>query len=97
PTYALSPASALFRSEFQAASLAGDRDRALALQDKLAPLHDAMFVETSPGPVKYAASLLGHCLPDLRLPTAPVSDRTREGVPGALERKSTRLNSSHVK
>jgi 4-hydroxy-tetrahydrodipicolinate synthase len=72
-------------AEFQAASLAGDRDRALALQDKLAPLHDAMFVETSPGPVKYAASLLGHCLPDLRLPMAPVSDRTREVVAGALK------------
>jgi 4-hydroxy-tetrahydrodipicolinate synthase len=44
-----------------------------------------MFVETSPGPDKYAASLLGHCLPDLRLPMAPVSDRTRDVVAGALK------------
>ena len=33
------------------------------LQDRLMPLHDAMFCEPSPAPVKYAASLLGHCTP----------------------------------
>lgn len=72
-------------ADFQAASLAGDVKKALALQDKLAPLHDAMFVETSPGPVKYAASLLGRCAADLRLPMAPVSARTQEIVAGALK------------
>ena len=33
---------------------------AMAIQNRLVPLHDALFAETSPGPVKYAASLLGH-------------------------------------
>ncbi|RIK95655.1 MAG: 4-hydroxy-tetrahydrodipicolinate synthase [Proteobacteria bacterium] len=71
-------------AEFQAATLKGDFAKALQLQDKLAILHDAMFVETSPGPVKYAASLLGLCAPDMRLPMAPVSERTREVVKSAL-------------
>ncbi len=71
-------------AEFQAATLKGDFAAALRLQDKLAILHDAMFVETSPGPVKYAASLLGLCAPDMRLPMAPVSERTREVVKSTL-------------
>ncbi len=71
-------------AEFQAATLKGDFAKALQLQDKLAVLHDAMFVETSPGPVKYAASLLGLCAPDMRLPMAPVSERTREVVKSTL-------------
>lgn len=71
-------------AEFQAATLKGDFAKALQLQDKLAILHDAMFVETSPGPVKYAASLLGLCAPDMRLPMAPVSERTREVVKSTL-------------
>ena len=71
-------------AEFQAATLKGDFEKALQLQDKLAVLHDAMFVETSPGPVKYAASLLGLCTPDMRLPMAPVSERTKEVVKAAL-------------
>ncbi len=72
-------------AEFQNASLAGDYKKALALQDRLMPLHDALFVETSPGPVKYAASRLGLCLPDVRLPLAPVSEATRKVVDAALE------------
>ncbi len=72
-------------AEFQAASLAGDYKTALAYQDKLAVLHDAMFVETSPGPVKYAASLLGLCSADVRLPMAPVSDKTKATVEAALK------------
>ena len=46
-------------SEFQAACLKGDYAAALKLQDKLAPLHLNLFVETSPAPIKYAVSLLG--------------------------------------
>ena len=71
-------------SEFQSACLAGDYAKALALQDKLMPLHDAMFVETSPGPVKYAASRLGLCSAETRLPMAPVSEATRKAVDMAL-------------
>ena len=58
--------------EFQEATLKGDYATALTLQDRLMPLHHAMFVETSPGPVKYAVSLLGQCTPEARLPMVPV-------------------------
>lgn len=46
----------------------GRVQEAMALQDRLMPLHDAMFCETNPGPVKYAASRLGLCSPAIRLP-----------------------------
>ncbi|MFZ4806596.1 MAG: 4-hydroxy-tetrahydrodipicolinate synthase [Hyphomicrobiaceae bacterium] len=72
-------------AQFQNASLAGDYQKALAIQDRLMPLHDALFVETSPGPVKYAASRLGLCLPDVRLPLAPVTEATKKAVDAALE------------
>ena len=71
-------------AEFQAACLKGDFAKALRLQDQLMPLHDAMFVETSPGPVKYAASRLGLCNPDVRLPLAPISEASRKAVDAAL-------------
>lgn len=71
-------------AEFQEATLKGDYARALALQDRLMPLHHAMFVETSPGPVKYAASLLGLCAPEARLPMAPVVESTRAAVREAM-------------
>jgi len=48
-------------------------------------LHDALFVETSPGPVKYAASLRGLCSPELRLPMAPVSAATQKTVSAAMD------------
>ena len=48
-------------AEFQLACLAGNFRLALQLQDRLMPLHDALFVESNPGPVKYAASKLGLC------------------------------------
>jgi 4-hydroxy-tetrahydrodipicolinate synthase len=73
-------------AEFQNACLAGDARRALELHDRLMPLHEALFVETSPGPVKYAASLLGLCKPDTRLPLVPVSEQTKVIVAAALER-----------
>jgi 4-hydroxy-tetrahydrodipicolinate synthase len=71
-------------AEFQNACLGGDFKRALELHDRLMPLHDALFVETSPGPVKYAASRLGLCKPGTRLPLAPVSDQTKTIVDAAL-------------
>jgi 4-hydroxy-tetrahydrodipicolinate synthase len=57
---------------------------AIAIQDRLLPLHDALFSETSPGPVKYAASLLGHGTDRCRLPLAPVAPATRERVRAAM-------------
>lgn len=64
----------------------GEIDRAMAIQDRLLDLHDALFVETSPGPVKYAASLLGHGTAHCRLPLAPVAAPTQDLVRGAMQR-----------
>lgn len=57
---------------------------ALATHDKLTPLNEALFSETSPGPVKYAASLLGLCLEELRLPMTNIQDETKARVQSAL-------------
>ncbi len=71
-------------SQLQEATLKGDYSAALKLQDRLMPLHHAMFVEASPGPVKYAASLLGLCESDTRLPLVPVVESTKQAVREAL-------------
>lgn len=73
-------------SEFQNACLAGDFAKALTIQDRLMPLHDAMFCETSPAPVKYAVSRLGFCDATARLPMVPLSKRGRAIVDAALEK-----------
>ena len=57
---------------------------AMAIQQRLLPVHDAMFAETSPGPVKYAASLLGHGTDHCRLPIAPAVEATRTKVRAAM-------------
>ena len=71
-------------AEFQEATLTGDYARALVLQDRLMPLHKAMFCETSPGPVKYAVSLLGHASEELRLPMVPATEAARREVKAAM-------------
>jgi len=71
-------------SEFQEACLAGNYAKALQLQDRLMPLHDALFVETSPGPVKYACSRLGFGDGFARLPMVPIADTTRQLVDDAM-------------
>ena len=72
-------------AEFQDACLRGAYDRARELQDKLMPLHDAMFCEPSPAPVKYALSLLGYCTPDVRLPLVELTDAGRAQVKAAMQ------------
>jgi len=57
----------------------------LELQDKLYPLHSALFVEPNPAPSKYALSLLNICGEELRLPMVPVTDATRARVRSAME------------
>ncbi|MCH4093934.1 MAG: 4-hydroxy-tetrahydrodipicolinate synthase [Acetobacter peroxydans] len=57
---------------------------AMAIQDRLLPLHDAMFCESNPAPVKYAASLLGLAGETCRLPLAPLTEPSREKVRAAL-------------
>ncbi len=72
-------------SEMHRAWQDGMTDRAIAIQDRLLALHDAMFVESNPGPVKYAASLLGHGSDHCRLPMAPVTEATRTQVRTAMQ------------
>ena len=71
-------------SDLHIAWAAGDFATAFAIRDKLMPLHDALFCETSPGPVKYAASLMGRCLPDARLPLVEIADSSKAKVKAAL-------------
>src|SRR6188508_3612542 len=71
-------------AEFQAACLKGDFATALTLQDKLAPLHINLFVETSPAPIKYAMSLIGKCAGTVRLPMVPASERAQAAVRQAM-------------
>lgn len=72
-------------AEFQAACMRGDFATALELQDRLMPLHDAMFCEASPAPAKYAVSLLGHCSDVVRLPIVPASEAARQCIRAAME------------
>ncbi len=72
-------------AEMQRASLAGDLDAAVRLQDRLAPLHDVLFAETSPGPVKYAMSLLGLCSEDVRLPLVGPGEATKARIRAVLQ------------
>jgi len=71
-------------AKMQKATLAGDFAAALAVQDRLAPLHDVLFAETSPGPVKYALSLMGLCSDELRLPLVSPSAATKARVKAVL-------------
>jgi 4-hydroxy-tetrahydrodipicolinate synthase len=72
-------------AEFQDSCLRGNYDRARELQDRLMPLHDAMFCEPSPAPVKYGVSLLGHCTAEVRLPLVEATDAAREKVRAAMQ------------
>ena len=63
----------------------GDFAKARRLNELVMPLHDALFCETSPSPVKYAASLLGVATPDVRLPMVPATDNARKRVQAAME------------
>jgi 4-hydroxy-tetrahydrodipicolinate synthase len=71
-------------AEFQQACLKGDFSAALKLQDKLAPLHVNLFIETSPAPIKYALSLIGKCADTLRLPMVPATEKARIAVRQAM-------------
>jgi 4-hydroxy-tetrahydrodipicolinate synthase len=71
-------------AEMHAAWATGNFAEAIAIQDRLLPVHDAMFCETSPGPVKHAASLLAKSSAFCRLPMAPVAESTRARVKAAM-------------
>ncbi|MCK5546735.1 MAG: 4-hydroxy-tetrahydrodipicolinate synthase [Rhodospirillaceae bacterium] len=63
---------------------AGDVKGAIDIQNKLMPVHSAMFCESSPGPVKFAAEILGLCSSELRLPLCEISQTSKETVTAAL-------------
>lgn len=71
-------------SQFQEACLAGDFVTALSIQDRLAPLHQALFIEPNPAGPKFALSLLGKMENELRLPLVTVSEETQESIRKAM-------------
>ena len=76
--------AAKYCSEFQKACV-GNFNKAKELDKILQPVHSAMFIESNPSPVKYAASLLGMCSPSVRLPLVEVRDETKKKVLEALK------------
>ncbi|MDC9824133.1 4-hydroxy-tetrahydrodipicolinate synthase [Devosia sp. ZB163] len=70
---------------FQNACQQGNYAEALALQDKLFPLHKALFLENNPGGVKYAAARLGLCRNEFRLPVVPISKANEQAIDAALQ------------
>jgi 4-hydroxy-tetrahydrodipicolinate synthase len=71
-------------SEFQEACLAGDYAGALVYQDRLMPLHKALFIEPNPSGIKYACSLIGKMADDVRLPMVKAGDATRTEIRAAM-------------
>jgi 4-hydroxy-tetrahydrodipicolinate synthase len=69
----------------QEATLRGDFAAARSIDRKLAALHKALFIEPSPAPTKYACSLLGLCMDDVRLPIMPCSDAAKAQVRAAMQ------------
>tara|TARA_S200000501_G_C20831252_1_gene747369 strand:+ start:725 stop:1600 length:876 start_codon:yes stop_codon:yes gene_type:complete len=65
-------------SEFQNLCIQGDYDEALKIHKKLEPMHNALFIETSPSPVKYVLSKMGRIEDELRLPLVSIRPETRE-------------------
>lgn len=72
-------------AQMQDAWGAGKTAEAEAIRDRLASLIKALFVETSPAPVKYAASMLGLCTDEMRLPMVPATRKARDAVDQAME------------
>ena len=71
-------------SDFQLACGEKNYIEALKIQDKLTPLHQALFIETSPAPVKYGMSILGFCSESVRLPLVKIMDETKKTVKEAM-------------
>jgi 4-hydroxy-tetrahydrodipicolinate synthase len=71
-------------AEFQEATLAGDYAKALQYQDRLMPLHEAIFIEPGLAGAKYGLSLLGHCGDEVRLPLVTLTDGTKDRIKAAM-------------
>ncbi len=72
-------------SEMHSAWQEGNISKAQEINLKLSSLHDALFIESSPGPVKYAASLLNLCKKNTRLPLSEIKDETKKIVKSCLQ------------
>jgi 4-hydroxy-tetrahydrodipicolinate synthase len=72
-------------AEFQAATLAGDYAKALDYQDRLMPLHEAIFIEPGLAGAKYGLSLLGRCSQEVRLPLVTLTDGTKARIKAAMQ------------
>ena len=71
-------------AQMQEATLKGAFEAARAIDDKLAPLHKALFCEPSPAPTKYACSLLGLCSDEVRLPLLACTDAAKAQIRSAM-------------
>ena len=71
-------------AQFQNACMQGNYTAALMLQDKLVPLHKALFLENNPGGIKYAVSRLGLCRNEFRLPVVPITAANEQAIDSAL-------------
>lgn len=71
-------------AEFQEAMLAGDYAKAITFQDRLMPLHTALFIETNPAGPKYALSALGRMSDEVRLPMVTATEPTRSAIRSAM-------------
>ena len=71
-------------AEFQEATLVRDYARALELQDRLMPLHRALFLEPGLAGAKYALSVLGRCANEVRLPLVPVTPKAEYAIRDAM-------------
>ena len=72
-------------AEFQAATLAGNYAKALEYQDRLMPLHEAIFIEPGLAGAKYGLSLLGRCTEEVRLPLVILTDGTKARIKSAMQ------------
>jgi len=75
-------------AEFQEASISKNNSNLLSkakqINEKLMPLHKSLFIESSPSPVKYAASLLNYCTDEVRLPLVKISEQTKKAVKSSM-------------
>lgn len=72
-------------AEMQTACTQGDYVKALGIQDRLMPLHMALFAEPSPAGAKYAVSRLGLCTPECRVPVVPLSEGAKARIDAAMD------------
>ena len=72
-------------AEFQEATLAGDYAKALEYQDRLMPLHEAIFIEPGLAGAKFGLSLLGMCSEEVRLPLVGLTDSTKAAIKAAMQ------------